>query len=65
MTRATAVLVALAVAVHVAVPALMLPAPVPVLLAFAAVLGVLGWAIFTTAVRDGFRIEPVTYWRKA
>lgn len=58
MNRVIAVLIALVFAVRVS--ALGFPAPVPVLLAFAAVIGGLSWAIGAVLVRDG-----ILQWRPA
>jgi hypothetical protein len=58
VNRAAAVLVALFLAVHVSV--LGIPAPVAVLLAFAAAIGTLSWAIAAVLVRDG-----ILQWRPA
>ena len=55
MNRAAAALVALLFAVHESLPGI--PAPVPVLLAFAAVIGVLCYGIWTAS---GCRIERRT-----
>lgn len=54
MSRIVVVMLGLFFAVHVSIPALGLPAPVPVLLAFAAVIGVLCRLIW---VASGLRIE--------